>query len=98
MTARQRREAWHVDRINNAPTAEAAAERMWEWLKAELRLADDQRPDDADGFRWQGIETLARFAKSIPGRHPEERFRNLNGQRPRLPGGGWKAKPRRESQ
>jgi hypothetical protein len=93
VTPRQRREAWHIDHINKAPDAEQAVTRTVEWVKAELKLADDQRHDDADGFRWQLVETLARFAKSVPGRHPEDRFRNLGGQRPMLPGGGWTPAP-----
>lgn len=97
MTRRARRNAWHIDRINDAPDAGKALQRVWEWLTGELDAADDQRPEDAAGFRWQFVEDLAQRAMSIRGHHPDDRFRNLNGMRPRLTGGGWTAKPPKEN-
>jgi hypothetical protein len=92
MTRRERREAWYIDHINDAATSSLALERAWEWVKAELERAADQRPEDAEGFRWQFVDALAQWARAIRVNHPHENFRNLGGKRPHLPGGGWRAK------
>ena len=81
---------WHIDHINNAPTADEALRRMWDWLRAELRDCQVRRPQDADGFRWQVIHLLAGFGLEIHRSHPADEFRATP---PALPGGGWVAKP-----
>ena len=53
---------WHIDHINNAPTADEALRRMDEWIRAELRDCQLRRPQDADGFRWQIVHRLAGIA------------------------------------
>lgn len=80
-----RRHAWRVDRINNAPDAEAALRRMFEWARAEAAKCEENRPADADGFRWQMIHELARIVAVIYKSHPAPEFRAC----PELPGGGW---------
>jgi hypothetical protein len=87
---RSRRAAWNIDHINNAPDSWTALQRAWEFFRKELRNAERRgRHEDAEGFRWQYTELLAAGALTVPGHHPDERFRNLNGTRPRLQGGGW---------
>ena len=82
---------WHIDHINNAPDAAEALRRMDEWIRAELRDCQLRRPADADGFRWQIIHELAeRFALKIHDHRPADGFR---ADPPKLPGGGWTAKP-----
>ena len=81
---------WHIDHINNAPDAAEALRRAEEWVRAELRDCQLRRPADADGFRWQIIHLLAGFGLEIHRSHPADEFR-VNP--PRLPGGGWAAKP-----
>jgi len=81
---------WHIDHINNAADAAEALRRMDEWLRAELRGCQLRRPADADGFRWQIIHELTdRFALLIHDHRPAVEYRSC----PKLPGGGWIAKP-----
>lgn len=81
---------WHIDHINNAPNAEVALQRAFEWAKAELRDCQLRRPQDAEGFRWQIIHTLAEFGHEIHHAHPADEFRFGP---PKLPDGGWVKKP-----
>lgn len=81
---------WHIDHINNAPTAAEALRRMDEWIRAELRDCQLRRPQDADGFRWQIIHDLMRYATGIHRSRPADEYR---ANPPKLPGGGWVAKP-----
>jgi hypothetical protein len=81
---------WHIDHINNAPTAEIALQRAFEWARAELRDCQLRRPQDAEGFRWQIIHELADRTHQIHGNHPGDEYRY---NPPKLPGGGWVAKP-----
>jgi hypothetical protein len=82
---------WHIDHINNARDAAEALRRMDEWIRAELRDCQVRRPEDADGFRWQIIHELTeRFALNIHNCHPADKIRC---NPPKLPGGGWVAKP-----
>jgi hypothetical protein len=81
---------WHIDHINNASDADEALRRAVEWIRAELRGCQLHRPQDADGFRWQIVHVLAGFGRDIHDHRPADDFRaNL----PKLPGGGWIAKP-----
>lgn len=80
-----RRHAWRVDRINNAPDAETALRRLFEWARAEAARCEENRPADADGFRWQMIHKLAPVIAVIYKSHPAPEF--LPG--PKLAGGGW---------
>ena len=81
---------WHIDHINNAPTAAEALRRADEWIRAELRDCQLRRPQDADGFRWQIVHLLAGFGLEIHRSHPADEFRGIP---PRLAGGGWERKP-----
>lgn len=81
---------WHIDHINNAPTATEALRRTDEWIRAELRDCQLRRPEDADGFRWQIIHLLAGFGRDMHRSRPADEFRT---DPPKLPGGGWVAKP-----
>ena len=80
---------WHIDHINNAPTADEALRRANEWIRAELRDCQLHRPHDADGFRWQIVHALAGLALEIHRSHPLDEFR---AGRSELPGGGWQPK------
>ena len=80
-----RRHAWRIDKINNAPDAETALRRMFEWARAEDAKCRENRPEDADGFRWQMIHDLARTVAVIYKSHPPAGFLSC----PRLDGGGW---------
>lgn len=80
-----RRHAWRVDRINNAPDAETALRRMFEWARAEVAKCGENRPEDAAGFCWQMIHDLAPVVAVIYKSHPAPEFLSC----PRLPGGGW---------
>ena len=80
-----RRHAWRIDNINNAPDAETALRRLFEWARAEASKCEKNRPADADGFRWQMIHELARIVAVIYKSHPAPEFRSC----PKLPGGGW---------
>ena len=81
---------WHIDHINNAPTADEAMRRAVEWIRAELRDCQVRRPADADGFRWQIVDGLAGLALDIHRIHPRDEYR---AGRLELPGGGWTPKP-----
>lgn len=82
---------WHIDHINNAKDAAEALRRMNEWIAAELRDCQLRRPADADGFRWQIIHLLTeKYALKIHNHRPDDDFR---ADPPKLPGGGWVAKP-----
>lgn len=80
-----RRHGWRVDHINSAPDAEMALRRMFEWARAELAKCEQNRPQDADGFRWQMIHRLAPIVAGIHKSHPRPEFLAC----PPLPGGGW---------
>ena len=80
-----RRHAWRVDRINSAPDAETALRRMFEWARAEASKCEENRPEDADAFRWQMIHDLARTVAVIYKSHPPAAFLSC----PKLDGGGW---------
>lgn len=91
-TRRDRRNAWFIDHINNAPDSRVALARAFEWLKAEQDRLSEVRKADAEGFRWQHVFALAEMAMGMHRSHPEGGFRTLNGRRPRIPGGGWQPK------
>lgn len=80
-----RRHAWRIDRINSAPDAETALRRLFEWARAEASKCEENRPEDADGFRWQMIHGLAPLIATMYKSHPRPEFRSC----PKLPGGGW---------
>lgn len=80
-----RRHGWRVDHINNAPDAETALRRMFEWARGELAKCEENRPEDADAFRWQLIHRIAPLVAAISKNHPIPEFRTC----PKLPGGGW---------
>ncbi|HET9970021.1 MAG TPA: hypothetical protein VFQ68_17440 [Streptosporangiaceae bacterium] len=80
-----RRHGWRVDHVNNAPDAETALRRMFEWARAEAAKCERNRPRDADAFRWHMIHLLAPLVASISRSHPDPRFLGC----PKLPGGGW---------
>lgn len=83
---------WHIDHINNAPDSEVALQRAFEWIKAELRDCQVRRPGDVEGLRWHLIHDLAeRYGHEIHRSRPADGFRH--NPPPRLPGGGWVAKP-----
>jgi hypothetical protein len=81
---------WHIDHINNAPSADVALRRAEEFLRAELRDCQLRRSQDADGLRWQLAHMLAGRALEIHDHRPSDEFR---GNPPKLPGGGWVPKP-----
>ena len=80
-----RRHAWRVDRINNAPDAETALRRMFEWARAEVAKCEENRPEDAAGFCWQIIHEITPTIAVIYKSHPNPEFMSS----PELPGGGW---------
>lgn len=80
-----RRHGWRVDHVNNAPDAETALRRMFEWARAEAARCERTRPQDADAFRWQMIHLLAPVVASISRSHPLPGFLGC----PKLAGGGW---------
>jgi hypothetical protein len=80
-----RRHGWHVDAINDAPDLETALYRMMQWARAEIAKCAKNRPEDADGFRWQLIHLMAPVVAAIYKSHPAPEF----SARPKLPGGGW---------
>jgi len=80
-----RRHGWRVEHINNAPDAETALRRMFEWARAELAKCEQSRPQEADAFRWQLIHQMADLVGVIYKTHPAPGFLAC----PPLPGGGW---------
>ena len=80
-----RRHGWRIDDVNEAPDAETALRRMFEWARAELSKCEENRPQDADGFRWYLIHLMAPAVATIYKNHPAPEFL----AHPRLPGGGW---------
>jgi len=80
-----RRHGWRVDHINGAPDAETALRRMFEWARAELAKCEENRPQDADGFRWYLIHRLAPVVGGVYKNHPPPEFLAC----PPLAGGGW---------
>jgi len=80
-----RRHAWRIDRINNAPDAETALRRLFEWARAEIAKCEENRPEDADGFRWQIIHEITATIAVIHKSHAPAGFLPA----PKLPGGGW---------
>jgi hypothetical protein len=83
-----RRHGWRIDDINAAPDARTAFLRLCEWARAEAARCEENRPEDADGFRWLMIHKLAPVIATIYKSHPAPEFRAC----PKLPGGGWTPK------
>ena len=80
----------HVDRINQALTAEEfdrAFYLAFQYFRARAQNCHKRRPDDADGFRRQAACELAALAGQMHHGHPHDEFRFVN---PLIPGGDWK--------
>ena len=77
-----RRHTWRIDNINNAPDAETALRRMFEFARAEAAKCEENRPADADEFRWQMIHLLAPVVAVMYKSHPMPVPHELSG-------GGW---------
>jgi hypothetical protein len=58
---------------------------MFEWARAELAKCEENRTQDADGFRWYLIHRMAPIVAAIHKNHAPPAFLAS----PPLPGGGW---------
>jgi hypothetical protein len=78
-----------VDRINRALAAEDFDQALYlafQYFRARARNCQKRRPEDAAGFKRQGVERLTKIASQMHHGHPLDEFRFAN---PMVPGGDW---------
>jgi hypothetical protein len=92
---RARATQWHIDRINKQDDIDGQMVATMEWMRACLVDLKQLPGEDANGFRLEFIEWVARWSAQIQTAKPRAFYRD-RGPSPRvhLSGGDWGPKPK----